>query len=494
MTDVVEIGTGNVSDAFQLAQTIRFAGATTGFVVESGSVELSTLNTALSTADGEFSNTGTTDLDITINHGEAYVGGTWLCRDTTTDVTVTDDTTTRVFVGWDISTADTVIIGPASDFATNDPKIPLFDVTAASGSITGTTDLRTVGDTLERDTLAAASAGSEFNTFGLTGAASTPIGTLGDSNNEVARVYGTAADVVLTAADGDGWFNVAANAYLDSGTWKYIAAGKASRVRFDDDGSIDLSVAASGSADGAITWKTMTLNTDGDLVLDGTTLWDESAGEVVQSILGGAASSLSTYPIPASDIDDGPGSGLDADTVDGIEASAITGQWEELDTFTDSNTGTDLEYDSQAEGVTFSHDRIRVEIYRECTVDSSVNYQQLRVNGISTTSYDMDFFDAENNVFTSLDNQTAFGRIAGTNHVNEGDIAMQVIELACPAETRSVGRHYPVLSTPVPGVIKNVDYIVSGMSKTDISAIDRVHLFGGSDATGKVRVLGRDVF
>jgi hypothetical protein len=79
--------------------------------------------------------------------GEAFVGGAYIASDDDTvsehSVLVPSSSTTTIYLGWDLSTADTLIIGPASDFGANDPKVELWEFTTDSSSITSDTDLRT---------------------------------------------------------------------------------------------------------------------------------------------------------------------------------------------------------------------------------------------------------------------------------------------------------------------------------------------------------------
>jgi len=64
------------------------------------------------------------------------------------------------------------------------------------------------------------------------------------------------------SAGAGGYLQLLQNAYTD-GTWKYISTDEAARLR-SQDGQWNFDVAASGSADSAITWATkVTIDTDG---------------------------------------------------------------------------------------------------------------------------------------------------------------------------------------------------------------------------------------
>lgn len=95
----------------------------------------------------------------------------------------------------------------------------------------------------------------------------------------------------ITWGDANGAFYLNSNSYLASdGSWKYRTADEVSQIALNDNGTIRLRVAASGTIDTAITWTdALTVNNNGTLAVSSTTLVDN----------------------------------LNADTVDGYEASAL---------------------------------------------------------------------------------------------------------------------------------------------------------------------------
>lgn len=500
MTDVVEVSPANASDAFQLAQSIAKGGASDGFVVDSADVELSTRNAGLSTANGEFAEVSVSGGDITIADGEAFVGGTWLARDVNTTVSVPGSYSgsLTVSVGWDAESADTVIVDHGQSgtaFTTYDKRIPLYEYTVTSGTVDGSgTDVRDIGQRLASPNLEATGAGSIFDAFAMDGANDLADASgIGDKAGEVFR-YITAggSDLGYGLVEVDGKFHVTYNAHWDSGTstWERGTTGFAAKLSLGGTGGSaesTLSVAPSGS--GTITWLSLAMNGDGTVDVGGTQLYDGS--EVPQAILGGAASSLGTYPIPAADIDDGPGSGLDADTVDGVEAASIASDWTEIDTATFSG-GTGVDYDSGVLGTTY--DRYRLTVYREDDASTDLtDYLSLRLNGNGTSNYNYDYFDAFNNQFTSNDNESSFGKVFGLRTKN-GALAVQEVEVICPTAIGTINRQYPAISTTVEGVSKNTDYIVSGSFTVSVSAVDRLEVFNdGLNGNGKVRLRGRDI-
>lgn len=109
-----------------------------------------------------FAHSATSGLDVTIDAGEAYVGG-WLCRDRATTVTLPASATTTIYVGYDASAIidrsvgesassnENIIIGPAGDFASEDPRTPIYEFTTDSTTVTATTDLRKLAQPIEYD-------------------------------------------------------------------------------------------------------------------------------------------------------------------------------------------------------------------------------------------------------------------------------------------------------------------------------------------------------
>lgn len=101
-----------------------------------------------------------TGLDAVFDGGEAYVAG-WLVRDTQTTVTLPDDATSTVYVGYDPDAAlasgeapadsQNVIVGLAGAFGANDPRTPIYDVTTAAGAIDTVTDRRVLEAPLRYD-------------------------------------------------------------------------------------------------------------------------------------------------------------------------------------------------------------------------------------------------------------------------------------------------------------------------------------------------------
>jgi hypothetical protein len=109
-----------------------------------------------------FSLISTSGFDITIDAGEGFVSG-WCARDSQTTITVPGSTTSTVVLAWSLDAifdpqvnqtrdlADEVRVDLETNVDSQYPKTELFDVTANSSSITGTTDRRRLGPTVTAD-------------------------------------------------------------------------------------------------------------------------------------------------------------------------------------------------------------------------------------------------------------------------------------------------------------------------------------------------------
>lgn len=163
MTDKVNPSINRPAEAFKTAGAIAYAGGReSGFVVDSDSTtEISIQDGGITEDNLNAFNWTTTNLDVTFDGGEAFIFGSWVAIDTQTTVTLADDTTGQtVYVGWNKDGTDDVIIGLQSAFdnasGNTDQKIPISTFDTASGSVTASTDERTIGGdgskTLDDDT------------------------------------------------------------------------------------------------------------------------------------------------------------------------------------------------------------------------------------------------------------------------------------------------------------------------------------------------------
>jgi len=166
-----------------------------------------------------FNYTGATGLTVTIDTGEGFVGGAWVAQDVTDNVTLAASTANqKVYLGWDSSETNDVEIGLSSAFASDDPKIEIWEFDTDASSVTSNTDLRQLSrpipthasqhestgtDTLDAGDLGGSSGNSgdiltsDGTDAGWSAESSIDAGDLGGSsgsNNEILVTNGTNAN------------------------------------------------------------------------------------------------------------------------------------------------------------------------------------------------------------------------------------------------------------------------------------------------------------
>lgn len=133
------------------AAAIRWGGGTEGFVVDDSTDIMATrgglTGAPLNAFDSSHSGAS---LTVTIDTGEAFVGGAWLGKDTTTNVSLSASTNNQtVYVGWDVSQGDNVIIGLSGAFASADPKIEIWEYDTNGSGVTSATDQRVLSQQIQ---------------------------------------------------------------------------------------------------------------------------------------------------------------------------------------------------------------------------------------------------------------------------------------------------------------------------------------------------------
>lgn len=84
-------------------------------------------------------------FDVTFDPGEGFVYGSWVVKDTSTTVTLSSSTTGQtVYLGWELGSADTPIIGLDGAFS-GGPRIPIYDFDTDGSGVTAVTDRRRLG-------------------------------------------------------------------------------------------------------------------------------------------------------------------------------------------------------------------------------------------------------------------------------------------------------------------------------------------------------------
>jgi len=147
MTDKVNPTRDGDISSQQTAAVVRFGGGSTGWVVpaandpanvatDDGDIDETALNAFAESHAGD-------SLDVTIDAGQAYVGGAWVARDLATTVTLDASTNGQVVsVGWDVDRTNTLIIGKSAEFDPEDPRIDLWAFDTDASGVTAATDRR----------------------------------------------------------------------------------------------------------------------------------------------------------------------------------------------------------------------------------------------------------------------------------------------------------------------------------------------------------------
>lgn len=516
MTDKVDPSAGSDGQAYMVAQAIQQHGSVGAGWIAEGSVAYAAghTNSGVSGAPlNEFAKVSDSGLDVTFDTGEAFVGGGWVARDSQTTVTLDDDTTgQQVVLGWDYNAADTVKIGvdggtPGDSFDSLDPTIPLYTFDTSGGSVTSTTDDRTVG----KETQFGAPTLGDGTVIGraILDAVGDAIGTSGDASGEVFRAAGNSSDAIFSLQGaGSDRLNLSWNTYHDGSNWVFLQGGEpAYRLAFESDAVVVYQADGSGASGGdtVSSWESTKLPisggltaSSGSLTIGGTTVYDGS--EVPKSELGGPASSLSSYPLPASDISDGAGSSLDADTVDGQHASDLaSGRWSTIDTYEDADTTTDFEVDTGTLSTTYDQYRITMHVEYE---DDDHNHKHLglQLNGDGSNVYDTGSIDLTTGTFVQDTNKSQFQRLAGSFGDKVGAAEYVV---SSPA----LSDHYfsdaeLQLQRPNIGVVwcashADAPALHQGSMDKEIGEVDRFRFFSipsGDNAAGKIEIAGRDIF
>lgn len=502
MTDAVIPSIGGDSDGYIVARLIEFAGGSSGWIQESASALLADNDARLDqtavplNAFGE--SHSSSSFDVTIDTGEGFVGGAWVARDVTTTVTLSSSTTGQdVYVGWDADATETVIIGTSGAFASEDPKMKIWTFDTDGSGVTSATDHRSIGQSSDLGQ-AHLDDGSTIGRWFSDALVSSAVGTEGSHSSEVFRVGGNSSDLIFAIEDGDGKFTLTYNAYFD-GSWKYVAGGeKAFALQFGagpgNDGVL-LREAPSGTADNVITWG-VELHVDDTGWRDGndTRVYDQTNSEIVQAQLGGPASSLSSYPIPAADIDDGSGSGLDADTVDGSDASELGSNWTKINTKTDSDTTTELIMTFQP---ATTYDQYKLNILHEMQSSSFVSeWINVRVNNDSSSNYYNMYVDPESEV--DEDNDTWWKYIANTDSQTRSYAEVIVTCVKTGSQVAAVNQNTPTITTQFDSAQNMNDKLQSGWFDKDVAEITRLDVYSGAsgsnhEATGRVELFGRNL-
>lgn len=495
MTDSVIPSVGGNSDGYILGRIIEFAGGSSGWIQESSTAKLADNDSRLNQSNVPLNAFGeshsSSSFDVTIDTGEAFIGGSWLARDTTTTVTLSSSTTgQKVYVGWDADATETVIIGKSGAFASQDPKLHIWTFDTDGSGVTSATDKRSIGQQqdlgkvdIDADSTIARYILDELNSS---------FGTAGQSSNEVLRVPGNSTDLVMSVQDGTGKMNLAYNAsQYDSGdgngtTWRYIISNEPAYRISMESGGITFYGAAGGTSGDPISFNSIQVEQAGGIADGSTTIWDDANQEVPKAQLGGPASSLTSHPLPPADIDDGSGSGLDSDTVDGFHATDLQGgEWTQIDTHEDTDGTTTISYDTGTLSTTYEHYKLRF-TFSNYAADGSFNEIRMRVNNDSSSNYNTMFKSTSSEIDTRRGKNAWFdiGKV-----VDQGEIGHGEVILRGDVANASSGNQWPAITVDAHG---NPDTFQAdgGHFQVSDTSINSIQAFTESKATGKLKLLG----
>jgi hypothetical protein len=508
MTDDVIPSPGGDSNGYIVARLIEYTGGSSGWIRKSSAALLADndpqLNQSAVPLNAFDESHSSSSFDVTIDTGEGFVGGAWLARDVTTTVSLSSSTNGQdVYVGWDHDATETVVIGTSSDFASEDPTLHIWTFDTDGSGVTNATDHRPIGQGSDLGSVTLDD-GSDIGRWLATAITDTAVGTEGDHNNEIFRAAGNTSDMVYAVDDGDGSFSLAYNAYFD-GSWKFTAGNtRAYLLQFSSDEIRLRTSASTAAADDPVTWVDIAV-TDGDLVDNaGNIFYDLGNNEVPQARLGGPADSLSNYPLPHGDINDGSGSNLDADTVDGKEASELqggTGEWTEIQSFSDSDGTLDVDFDTGTLSTVYDVYRV---VWKAHYTDADNTYNEgaLRLNGISTSDYFNTSLKGSTGVPTQA-SETRFENLGKVdqNETREGfaDIVIRGVsaydELSpsltdYPSEPSN--RHVVVSARHCSGTHDTLQF-ANGTLRQDVAQVDRLNIYSFYDAVAQCTVYGKNL-
>jgi hypothetical protein len=154
MVEKVNPSNTRPAESFKTAGSISYARGGGGYIVPANEqTEIATQDgdideTTFTAFDASFSSSST---DFTVQPGEAFVFGSWLGIDTNTTISLSTGLADEpIYIGWDRTSSDDVIIGPDDGrFATasgdTDQKIRLYEVSTDGTGVTSVTDRRLIG-------------------------------------------------------------------------------------------------------------------------------------------------------------------------------------------------------------------------------------------------------------------------------------------------------------------------------------------------------------
>lgn len=385
MTQKANPSPSRPAGAFETAGAIAY-GSNKGFVIDGNEttpiasqdddINAGNLNTFVESSSNS-------SFTVSISPGEAFVFGAWLAIDTATTVTLEPSTQDQtVYLGWDRTSANEVIIGKDSDFSNassdSDQRIPLYDFDTDNSGITFVTDRRTIGKSEELVSLALAenlnvpiytelseAPQEEGSIVALDGAGSDSIGvyyhdgnsyaSTGNTDEEVeniiASVIKSGTDISVDYDDTAGTITVNnTGGYSDEETRQAIAAALVAGSNIGvthNDASNEIVIETTALNREEVEDAVNSLITEGAGV---TTSYDDASNALTISVDTGGisltdltdrnSSNLSDHPFGAEDIQDGA---ITDEKLDSYDKS--TSSWSINDANINSISGDDAKYE-----------------------------------------------------------------------------------------------------------------------------------------------------
>lgn len=505
MADNVNPSPGGTGTARTIAQAIKNHGlASGGWVVPQG--EVVAADEPTTDVDGSHIRdqggfrtiaVNPNDIEVTIGPGEAFVGGAWLAQDSSSYVSVEDNTDNQlIYVGYNADARESVLVDTADGFADEDEKTPIWSIDVDNGTFYAS-DRRNLspGEAMQTEGLELG-AGTAIERLVLSAVAGDN-GRSGDHINELLRAPGDESDLLVNVSEpGLNRTCITWNAYYDTDTndWRYIVGNEpAHRLRFHRDNGIFLETASGGTADDvAEQWWGFRVDQDGDLLVGDPsagqdTLWDQSDEEIPRGRLGGPAGEIDTYPISSPDIAEGD---LDVGQVGGYTASDLrAGSWDDLGSISGDDPNTGLSFTTGT--INADYDLYKIVFSYMNKNPSEHNWSAARVNGVSESVYSSTVMNADNNV-RMFENNQGWHYLAPTdqtNHVGHGEIT---IRGAIPTGHSGGQPAWCTMSADTFGSKTRVTS-TGGVLEQHIESVDDLWWYTRTDAVGSCRFLAMNI-
>lgn len=255
MTEKANPSINRPATAFHTAGAIGYGGHASlddpGFVVDgSNPTEIAVQDGVVETNFNAFDQTSSaSSLTVTISAGEAFVFGSWIAKDTNTNITLNQSQANQtIYVGWNKNGSNDVIVGPADTFSAEsgdtDLKIPLWEFDTDASGVTSSTDLRRIGYSANFSGGATFGSGNEVEVSYYSGRLNIdgPEVLIGDPASDSIRIptspsyFGDSNNNAIQFWDGanNKWSIVS---HHQDGTFRLTLSNGTERLRFDDSGA-----------------------------------------------------------------------------------------------------------------------------------------------------------------------------------------------------------------------------------------------------------------